>query len=315
MNNLYAIFRYSNGQRSIVYNTSDNLYQNQSLLLFIDIFISELPQHTSPVKKCLSTNHQFYQVHFIPEEAPDSDRLQILVVVQLTEKLDASLKDQRFLDSIRLFFHKGTHDMKNLLNNMQLLFKENMISQAQHYLDELKTHYLPQIEAFYEALNQLIDIEKPAEPVVETIYFAPLVDYIRQHYPMPDHLSVNIETNFTQCPAITYRHDYLTSMVVALFDNAIRYRVADKALIIKIRTKETKEYTIFTIQDNGEGVDLSRYGHKIFEPFQRFSQQSVGQGLGLHLVKIAVEKNGGKITLDSNSQQGITATLFLKKYV
>lgn len=76
----------------------------------------------------------------------------------------------------------------------------------------------------------------------------------------------------------------------------------------------TKEHVIFDMEDNGEGFDAVRHKDKLFQPFQRFSQKGNGQGIGLHLTKVTVERNGGEITVDSTPNQGTRVTLFLKEY-
>lgn len=312
LNNLYAIFRFYNKQRAIVYTASDDLYQNDALLALIDALIPAVKQHGAPIQEYFSLAHQFYQIHLIPEDKEDQQ--QILVVIQLTERLEANAEDKQFLDHVRLFFHKGAHDMKNLLNNVQMLLRKNMLEKAQHYLAELQTHYLQQIDLFYKALDQLVEMEKPAEPAVKTLHFEALAIQLQAAYAMPGSRPFALETDFRQCPAIWYRQDYLNNMMRALFDNAVKYQAADRQLVIRMHTKKTEAYTIFSIEDNGEGLDTLRYKDKLFKPFQRFSQKSNGQGIGLHLVKIAVEKNGGKIKLESELHHGTTVTLFLKEY-
>lgn len=312
LNNLHAIIRFYNEQPNIIYTASDTLHKNEALLAFINELIPVVQQQKHPVHEYFSLAHQVYQIHFIPEDI--SGQQHILVVIQLTERLEASLEDEQFIDHIRLFFHKGAHDMKNLLNNVQMLLGKNMIEKSQHYLTELKTHYLQQIDLFYKALDQLVKMETPAESAVKTLRFETMATQVEATF-RPNNQHFTLETDFQQCPAIRYRQDYLSNMMTALFDNAIQYQTEDRQLIIKMSTRKTSGYVLFSIEDNGEGLDISRHKDKLFQPFQRFSKKSKGQGIGLHLVKVAVEKNGGKVNLESSLHHGTKVTLFLKEYL
>ncbi|MGZ5304643.1 MAG: sensor histidine kinase [Bacteroidia bacterium] len=44
----------------------------------------------------------------------------------------------------------------------------------------------------------------------------------------------------------------------------------------------------------------------MFKKYQRFSDQAEGTGLGLWIVKEIVEKNGGRIEVESKVDQGTT---------
>ena len=53
---------------------------------------------------------------------------------------------------------------------------------------------------------------------------------------------------------------------------------------------------MITVEDNGVGIKED-YAAKIFDPFVRANTDRKGSGLGLYIVKNAVDKLGGKIEL------------------
>jgi two-component system phosphate regulon sensor histidine kinase PhoR len=61
------------------------------------------------------------------------------------------------------------------------------------------------------------------------------------------------------------------------------------------------------VKDNGPGIP-GDYHEKIFERFFRVdkarSRAQGGAGLGLAIAKQAVERNGGRVVLESNSDRG-----------
>jgi signal transduction histidine kinase len=64
------------------------------------------------------------------------------------------------------------------------------------------------------------------------------------------------------------------------------------------------------IEDNGEGIpeNLQR---NVFDMFFRGNTKSSGTGLGLYIVKNAVEKSGGRIILESEENRGTIFTVYL----
>jgi signal transduction histidine kinase len=64
------------------------------------------------------------------------------------------------------------------------------------------------------------------------------------------------------------------------------------------------------IQDNGIGID-EKYQKEVFGLFMRATQKNVGTGLGLYMVKEAVEQMGGKIELNSVLTEGTTIKIVL----
>ena len=65
------------------------------------------------------------------------------------------------------------------------------------------------------------------------------------------------------------------------------------------------------MSDQGRGFDM-RYADKLFLPFQRLhgSNQGGGQGLGLAIACLVVERHGGRI--HARSQPGQGSTFFIE---
>lgn len=88
-----------------------------------------------------------------------------------------------------------------------------------------------------------------------------------------------------------------------LISNAIKYRKIDNPMHeIKISVTIEHNEAIISFRDNGIGIPKQNL-NKIFEMFYRASEQSGGSGLGLYIVKNAVEKLGGRISVGSEPGQ------------
>ncbi|MCW5910296.1 MAG: PAS domain-containing sensor histidine kinase [Cyclobacteriaceae bacterium] len=91
-----------------------------------------------------------------------------------------------------------------------------------------------------------------------------------------------------------------------LISNAIKYRnINSEASCVSIKVDVTEARAQIEFKDNGIGISQENL-NRIFEMFYRASEQSEGSGLGLYIVKNAVEKLDGQLIV--NSQPGIGTT-------
>ena len=68
--------------------------------------------------------------------------------------------------------------------------------------------------------------------------------------------------------------------------------------LVEVDYSESSDFYVFSIKDNGIGIP-EEYHEKIFEMFYRGSERSKGNGLGLYLVRKAVQKLHGRIEVES----------------
>lgn len=93
-----------------------------------------------------------------------------------------------------------------------------------------------------------------------------------------------------------------------LISNAIKYQKPDEEnKLIKIEIKANLIDAVIAITDNGVGI-LNDHLNKIFNQFFRINNQR-GTGLGLFIVREALTKINGKISVDSTVNKGTTVTL------
>ncbi|RAW02822.1 PAS domain-containing sensor histidine kinase [Pseudochryseolinea flava] len=96
-----------------------------------------------------------------------------------------------------------------------------------------------------------------------------------------------------------------------LISNAIKYRklsIADPEIKIKILIDNLRAEISFA--DNGIGIDEQNLA-RIFEMFYRATEQSDGSGIGLYIVKNAVDKLGGQMTVASEPNHGTRFSIVL----
>ncbi|MBY0427513.1 MAG: HAMP domain-containing histidine kinase [Cytophagales bacterium] len=103
----------------------------------------------------------------------------------------------------------------------------------------------------------------------------------------------------------------LNMILFNLVSNSYKYHDFLKPLkTIKIRAEIGSSVSIISVEDNGIGIG-NEHLDKIFHLFYRASEKSNGSGLGLFIVKEAVDKLGGQISVESKLHEGTKFTIQL----
>ena len=96
-----------------------------------------------------------------------------------------------------------------------------------------------------------------------------------------------------------------------IISNAIKYSDPKKdCSYIAIDIKINKDRAQIQIEDNGIGIEDEALP-KIFDMFYRATSSAEGSGIGLYIVKNAVEKLGGKVELTSTVKLGTRFNIIL----
>jgi len=106
-------------------------------------------------------------------------------------------------------------------------------------------------------------------------------------------------------PTISSLELPLVQLFQNLISNAIKYR-SEEPPVIRISAREGENCWIFSVRDNGIGID-PKYFDYIFGVFRRLhGSQKSGTGIGLAICRAAVERLGGRIWVESDPGSGST---------
>jgi signal transduction histidine kinase len=83
---------------------------------------------------------------------------------------------------------------------------------------------------------------------------------------------------------------------------------------VRVQISINDKFAQIRFSDNGIGIDEQSIS-RIFDMFYRATEQSTGSGIGLYIVKNAVEKLGGRITVESEVGSGTTFTILLPNLI
>lgn len=88
-----------------------------------------------------------------------------------------------------------------------------------------------------------------------------------------------------------------------LLSNAFKFALPERDLVVEIYLKSTPYGQTLYVRDNGIGI-APKYQEKIFVLFETMGHAASGSGVGLTIVKSAMERQGGRVTLESDEGAG-----------
>ncbi len=112
------------------------------------------------------------------------------------------------------------------------------------------------------------------------------------------------EIQFDKLPTVMADASQLTQVFQNLIANAIKFHGTSSPLI-QIKAEDKEREWVFSISDNGIGIPYESW-QDIFIIFRRLHAraQYAGNGIGLAICKKIVERHGGRLWLESQSQPG-----------
>lgn len=187
-------------------------------------------------------------------------------------------------------------------------------TQAQLLTRRLKPSLDPECEAMFQAvmagvdrMRDMIDAtldlgqrthESAAIIAVDTLS---VMNSVLQSLPVSETRAV---IRIGYMPRVAANLEHVWHIFQNLLGNALKYR-SERPLEIGVEAAREKDIWIFTVRDNGIGIEPDDHG-RIFEMFRRGRNSAVreGNGLGLATCKSIVERYNGRIWVESIPGEG-----------
>lgn len=234
-----------------------------------------------------------------------------LELQELTEELMISNKE------LQQFAYITSHNLRAPVANLRsltwLFNKEELEGRNKEIFDKINLS-IDKLSSTLDDLNEILSSRvhktEQREPVSFEKELADVMHSISEEITAKE---AAINYDFSKAKEICYPAKVIHSVFLNIITNAIKYRKETERPVIRITTQEDGEFVLLTITDNGKGIDMGKYGNKIFGLYQRFHENTEGKGLGLYIIKSQVESLGGKIAVESMVNRGTTFQVFLKK--
>ena len=236
---------------------------------------------------------------------------------ELERRVDERTQElQQKNKELETFTYTVSHDLKAPLRGISG-YSSLLMEDYSEKFDEEGKKYLNNLISSTERMNQLIEdllaysrIER-RQIKVTSINLNELIDKIMmEYYPIIDAGNLKFKKEIEYGTLFT-DYEALAQVLRNILDNAVKFTRGRPCPEISIRSKKLANCCLITIEDNGIGFDM-KYYDKIFEIFQRLhlADEYPGTGVGLAVVRKAVERLGGKIWAES--EPGVGSKFFME---
>ncbi len=225
-----------------------------------------------------------------------------------------ALEDRKYVER---YIQTLTHEMKSPLAAIrgaaELIDEEMPAHTRKHFLENILAE-TSRSERLISRLLELAAIEsRKSLDAVQTCDLREIVNSaIEQAQPLADNVEVTLLTELPNTPLNVHCDAFmLRAAVTNLLENAIDFSPRGKP--VQVTLSETSGTALLSIRDHGPGIpDYAQ--DKVFERFYSLRHHGArrkGTGLGLTLVKEAVELHGGNVLLEPVPDGGTDARLLL----
>ena len=211
------------------------------------------------------------------------------------------------------FVYKVSHDLRAPLSSILGLINVTRIESSQEELRRyinLIENRIQQLDSFINDVlshSKNLKLELEASKIdFEKIIYGCFQDLSYMPWMEKVHRKINIGPNDF------YSDRWRISEIFRnLISNAVKYLDPKKDQpIIRIDVQSKDSDLILTIEDNGIGIADATLP-KIFDMFYRATAHSEGSGIGLYIVRNAIDKLGGRIDISSVLGEGTTFRIVL----
>ena len=229
----------------------------------------------------------------------------------LTEEL---LKNNQDLQQFSFITsHNLRAPVANLLSLLSLYNKQNPLDDFNQLLIEKFGEATEQLNHTLNDLVNILVIKSNNNIESETISFTEVFVGVKKNIDNLLHQQKGkIQGDFSKVDQIQYNRLHLESIFLNMISNAIRYSSPDRNPEIKISSYHESNWVVVEFADNGLGMDLNRYGDRLFGLYQRFHGHKEGKGLGLYMTRSQVMAMGGKIEVESEPGKGSKFKIYFK---
>ncbi len=275
--------------------TSRKLQEKQDLILERNLELKEKNEELATLLDNLRESEIVIQ-HQNQEIKKYNQQLIGQVNDRTTEIIEKSTQIAQFA---YLVSHNMRGPVARIMGLRNILLLDNSKQEVNQMLTMLNTS-IAELDEILHDISNIFDSTAGIREKIERIETETLVKDVLETLEREIKFS-QAEVNYTITNTTFFYSSlhYITNILVQLILNAIKFRDETKTTKIDFTITSTGLEHIFTITDNGLGVDLVKHGNDLFTPYKRFHTHRTGRGFNLFLTKYRVEILGGTIRFES----------------
>ncbi len=238
----------------------------------------------------------------------------IIVLIDVTRETEVNKLKNTFISNV-------SHELRTPVTVLRT-YIDTLCNNGDDFDEETKKEFMQTIDTeakrLHSMVNEILDFSRLESGNVNLKKeYSNIVDLLEQNINSIKILAdeKNIKINFIkeeEIPSVPINVESMDRVIRNLLSNAIKYSLDGKDIEVCVR--KNQDYIEFSVKDNGIGM-AKEHLEKIFDRFYRVENAVhtvKGTGLGLHLVKMTVEKHHhGTITVSSTEGIGSTFTVKL----
>lgn len=231
------------------------------------------------------------------------------------------LELERSNRDLEQFAYIASHDLQAPLRNVRQgldLLNEHLVDTLGSGFDdeanELRTLIAAAVTRMEELIKGLLEFGRVDRHRVAPVATVDLNDVARelQEILRLDIAETNAELIIDDLPVVTGDRVQLRQVLQNLLQNSLKYRADGSHPRVEIQSRSEGDDWIITVGDNGIGIDAAQH-ERIFELFGRGHEGYEGVGLGLAIAQRIIEGHGGRIWVESTSDQGASFHIALPR--
>ncbi len=220
----------------------------------------------------------------------------------ITKRLRAEESLRSVNSELDTFIYRASHDIKGPLARLRGICNVAKLTVT----DEQSSEYFQLLDQESKKLDSILgkllvvkDL-KTNRIKIDKIDFNGVINKSLKYLKyIQDFENVNLKVQIDATIEFNSDENLLELIFMNLIDNAIQFHDEDKPSInILIDIYRDGNYVTIRLKDNGIGIEESII-HQIFDMHFRGSERSTGTGLGLYIVKTAVDALNGKVFVQS----------------
>ncbi len=247
----------------------------------------------------------------------------IVIINDITDRIKAEEELKKTISVKDKFFSIIAHDLRNPFNQIMgfsELLKEDIANNDLNRIKRLTEYIYLSAENGYKLLENLLHWAKSQTGSVafcpENINLTEVISEAISFYKInAERKNINLtfkKNSDNDC--VFFDKEMLKTILRNLLSNALKY--TSKGGYVEITVYEKKDCFQINVSDTGTGIPEEQK-NKIFDESEMFTTAGTdnekGSGLGLAVCKEFVEKNNGKIFLETEYGKGSTFSFTAKK--
>lgn len=241
----------------------------------------------------------------------------IIAITEITARKTMELQEKKITEELmqrnqdlEQFAYIISHNLRspvaNIIGISDALADGNLDEDDKQMFMQGLTVSVKKLDNIIIDLNDILQVKNVVIGNKEKVTFSRIVEDIKYNIgSLLDDKGVMINTDFSEIDEVLTLKSYIHSIFYNLISNSIKYRQPHLAPVIEIKSRKYDKKVELTFKDNSIGMDLETKNDDVFGLYKRFHpEHAEGKGMGLFMVKTQVETLGGKISVQSQVNQG-----------